>query len=54
MAKLFYRFTVLLTFLFSISSLITGLLMIKSNFIYSTFLMEASLLAAYINYRNEY
>lgn len=54
MAKLFYRFTVLLTFLFSISSLITGLLMIKSNFIYSTFLIEAGMLAIYLNHKNEY
>lgn len=54
MAKLFYRFTVLLTFLFSIASLITGLLMIHTNFIYSTFFIEAGMIAIYINYKNEY
>lgn len=53
MAKLFYHFTVLLTFVFSIASLITGLLMIQKNFIHSTFFLEAGMLAIYLNYKNE-
>jgi hypothetical protein len=52
MAKLFYQFTVLLTFVFSIASLITGFLMIRTNFIHSTFYLELGMLAIYLNHKN--
>jgi len=53
MTKLFYHFTVLLTFVFSIASLITGFLMIRTNFIHSTYFLEAGMLAIYLSHKNE-
>ena len=53
MTKLFYHFTVVLSFVFSIASLITGLLMISSNFLHSTYFLEAGMLATYLNHKNE-
>jgi hypothetical protein len=53
MTKLFYHFTILLTFVFSIASIITGLLLIKTNFMYSTYFLDSGILAIYLNHKNE-
>ena len=53
MTKLFYHFTVLLTFVFSIASIITGLLLIHTNFIHSICFLEAGMLATYLSHKNE-